>query len=204
MDIAILGATGRAGSALREEALRRGHRVTAIARQASEKLETSEQLNAVDVDVADAGALTAALKGHDAVLSAVHFETVPASAVIEPVRNAGVGRLLVVGGAGSLEVAPGIRAIDTADFQAAYRDEANAGVRWLEALRGESTLDWTFLSPSALFDEGPRTGRFRLGRDELLVDDKGNSSISFADFAIALIDELERPAHSRRRFTVGY
>ena len=204
MDIAILGATGRVGSALREEALRRGHRVTAVARGASQKLEASSQLKVVDVDLADAAALTAALKGQDAVLSAVRFATAPASAVIEPVRKAGVGRLLVVGGAGSLHVAPGVRVIDSPDFPAAYREEAQAGIGWLETLRQEPQLDWTFLSPSALFAEGPRTGKFRLGHDDLLIDGKGNSSISFADFAIALIDELERPAHSRQRFTVGY
>lgn len=204
MDIAILGATGRAGSALREEALKRGHRVTGLARQASTRLQASDALKVIDVDLADATALTAALKGHDALFSAVHFASAPASAVIEPVRAAGVGRLLVVGGAGSLLVAPGVRVIDTPDFPAAYREEAQAGIGWLDVLRQTSGLDWTFLSPSALFVEGPRTGKFRLGQDQLLIDDQGNSSISFADFAIAFVDELERPAHGRQRFTVGY
>lgn len=204
MNIAILGATGRAGGALLDEARKRGHRVTAIARHASAKLKPDAGLAVVDVDVADAAALTAALKGHDAVLSAVNFETTPAHAVIDPVLAAGVGRLLVVGGAASLQAAPGLRVFESPDFPDAYKAEARAGIDWLEALREESMLDWTFLSPSALFVDGPRTGRFRLGHDDLLVDDEGNSSISFADFAIALIDELERPAHSRQRFTVGY
>jgi putative NADH-flavin reductase len=112
--------------------------------------------------------------------------------------------LLVVGGAGSLFVAPGVRVIDTPDFPAEYKTEASAGAAFLDELKKEKSLNWTFLSPSALFIEGPRTGVFRLGLDSLLVDTNGHSSISFADFAIAMLDEIERPAHSRQRFTVGY
>jgi len=110
----------------------------------------------------------------------------------------------VVGGAGSLEVAPGVALIDTPQFPAAYKAEASAGRDFLNVLRGEQALDWTFLSPSALFEPGPRTGRFRLGTDSLLVDADGNSAISMEDYAIALVDELEQPNHSRQRFTVGY
>jgi putative NADH-flavin reductase len=109
----------------------------------------------------------------------------------------------VVGGAGSLEVAPGVRLVDTPDFPSAYKAEASTGAAFLDLLRQERELDWTYISPSAMFVPGERTGRFRLGRDQLLTNENG-SSISFEDYAIALVDEVEKLAHSRRRFTVGY
>jgi putative NADH-flavin reductase len=119
------------------------------------------------------------------------------------VRASGVKRYLVVGGAASLFVAPGQRLLDQPDFPDAYKPEASAGAAFLEALRGADDLEWTYLSPSAVFVPGERTGKFRLGTDELLVSDHG-STISFEDYAVALVDEIERPAHVRRRFTVGY
>lgn len=201
--IAIIGATGRAGSQLLEEALRRGHSVTAIARDTS-KLGERAGVVRKNVDVLDAQALQAAVAGHDVVISAAHFATIPASAVIGPVKQAGVKRLLVVGGAGSLLLPDGSRVIDAANFPAEYKAEASAGAQFLEALRQEQQLDWSFLSPSALFVEGERRGTFRLGKDHLLVDGDGQSQISFADFAIAMLDEVEKPVHSRQRFTVGY
>lgn len=202
--IAIIGATGRAGSQLLEEALRRGHAVTAIARNASSKLGERAGVTVKDLDVLDANALQQAVAGHDAVFSAAHFTGIPASAVIDPVKKAGVKRLLVVGGAGSLFAAPGLKVIDTPNFPAEYKAEAAAGGVYLDTLRQEQVLDWSFLSPSALLVEGERTGKFRLGRDDLLVGADGKSWISFADLAIAFLDELEKPAHSRQRFTVGY
>ena len=201
--IAIIGATGRAGSQLLEEALRRGHSVTAIARDTS-KLGERAGVVRKNVDVLDAQALQAAVAGHDVVISAAHFATIPASAVIGPVKQAGVKRLLVVGGAGSLLLPDGSRVIDAANFPAEYKAEASAGAQFLEALRQEQQLDWSFLSPSALFVEGERRGTFRLGKDHLLVDGDGQSQISFADFAIAMMDEVEQPVHVRQRFTVGY
>jgi putative NADH-flavin reductase len=119
------------------------------------------------------------------------------------VRAAGVKRYLVVGGAGSLFVAPDQRLIDQPDFPAEYKPEASKGATFLEFLKTVNDLEWTFLSPSALFVPGERTGRFRVGKDELLVSDAG-SSISFEDYAIAMVDEIERPKHIRQRFTVGY
>lgn len=201
--IAIIGATGRAGSQLLEEALRRGHSVTAIARNAA-SLGQRPGVVAKEVDVLDANALQAALAGHDAVISAAHFATIPASAILGPVKQAGVKRLLVVGGAGSLLLPGGGKVIDSPGFPEEYRAEASAGGVYLDTLRQERDLDWTFLSPSAEFVEGDRTGKFRLGQDELLIDAQGRSWITFADFAIAMIDELETPQHSRQRFTVGY
>ncbi|WP_397451554.1 NAD(P)-dependent oxidoreductase [Pseudomonas sp. NA-150] len=202
-NIAIIGATGRAGSQLLEEALRRGHSVTAIARDAS-SLAGRAGVVPKSLDVSDAKAYAQAVAGHDVVISSTHFSTVSAQTTIEPVKQAGVPRLLVVGGAGSLFVAPGVRVIDTPNFPDEYKVEATAGAAFLDVLRAEKSLNWTFLSPSALFVEGERTGAFRLGKDDLLIDASGNSSISFADFAIAMLDEIERPAHPRQRFTVGY
>ncbi|NIF17018.1 NAD(P)-dependent oxidoreductase [Pantoea sp. Cy-639] len=201
--IAIIGATGRAGSQLLEEALRRGHQVVAIARDPA-KLQGREGVTVKALDAKDSAALQAAVNGCDAVLSAAHFATLEAAEVIEPVKRAGVKRLLVVGGAGSLLLPSGQRVIDSPDFPEAYKAEASAGARFLEVLRQEPTLDWTFLSPSAEFVEGERKGHYILGKDHLLIGADGRSWISFADYAIAMLDELEQPAHSRTRFTVGY
>lgn len=201
--IAIIGATGRAGSQLLEEALRRGHSVTAIARNTA-KIGQRAGVVTRAVDVADSAALQAAVAGHDVVISAAHFSTIPANAIIDPVKKAGVKRLLVVGGAGSLLLPGGSKVIDSPGFPEEYKAEASAGGVYLETLRKEQDLDWTFLSPSAEFVEGERTGHFRLGQDDLLVSAEGRSWISFADYAIAMLDEVEQPAHSRQRFTVGY
>ena len=201
--IAIIGATGHVGSQLLEEALRRGHSVTAIARHSS-KIGPREGVIIKEVDINDAPALQAAVAGHDAVLSAANFSTLPATAIIEPVKKSGVKRLLFVGGAGSLLLPDGSKVIDSPDFPEMYKAEASAGGVYLETLRKEAELDWTFLSPSAEFVPGERTGKFRLGQDHLLVSAEGRSWISFADFAIAMLDEVQDPKHSRQRFTVGY
>ncbi|NWD73185.1 NAD(P)-dependent oxidoreductase [Pseudomonas gingeri] len=201
--IAIIGATGRAGSQLLEEALRRGHSVTAIARNPAQLAGRAGVVSKA-VDALDAAALEAAVAGHDVVISAAHFSTLPAAAVIGPVKKAGVKRLLVVGGAGSLLLPGGTRVIDSPGFPPEYKAEASAGAAFLETLRQEKDLDWSFLSPSAEFVEGERSGHFRLGKDDLLVSAEGRSWITFADYAIALLDEVEKPAHSRQRFAVGY
>ncbi|KPH02351.1 3-beta hydroxysteroid dehydrogenase [Pseudomonas sp. RIT-PI-q] len=201
--IAIIGATGRAGSQLLEEALRRGHSVTAIARDTS-KIAPREGVVSKNVDALDADALQAAVAGHDVVISAAHFSTLPASAVVGPVKKAGVKRLLVVGGAGSLLLPDGTRVIDSEGFPEEYKAEAGAGAEFLENLRQEKDLDWTFVSPSAEFVEGERTGVFRIGKDDLLVSREGRSWITFADYAIAMLDEVQVPKHSRQRFTIGY
>ena len=202
-NIAIIGATGRAGSQRLEEALRRGHSVVAIARHVS-KIGERAGVVTKEVDVNDVQALQAAVAGSDVVLSAAHFSTLPAAAIIEPVKKAGVKRLLFVGGAGSLLLPDGSQVIQSPDFPEAYKPEATAGGIYLDNLRAEKDLDWTFLSPSAEFVEGERTGTFRLGQDHLLVSAEGKSWITFADFAIAMLDEVEQPKHTRQRFTVGY
>jgi len=202
MKIALIGATGNAGAPILNELVRRGHEVTATVRN-PEKIAAQPKVTARKGDVFDQAGLATLLKGHDAVISAVHFSASDPKKLIEAVRASGVKRYLVVGGAGSLEVAPGKKLIDTPEFPPQYKAEAAAGGVFLDLLKQEKELDWTFLSPSALFVDGPRTGKFRLGTDQLLANDKG-SSISFADYAIALADEVEKPAHSRKRFTVGY
>ena len=201
--IAIIGATGRAGSQLLEEALRRGHSVTAIARDPS-ALQGRAGVTPVAVDIQDGEALAKTLAGHDVVLSAAHFSGIPAAALLVPAKKAGVKRVLVVGGAGSLLLPDDSRVIDSEGFPEAYKAEASAGAVYLDALKQEKELDWTFLSPSAEFVEGPRTGSYKLGKDHLLIGADGKSWITFADYAIALLDEVEQPKHSRQRFTVGY
>ncbi|UIF85025.1 NAD(P)-dependent oxidoreductase [Cupriavidus sp. UYPR2.512] len=203
MKIAIIGATGRVGTRLTDEALRRGHQVAAIARQASQ-LPARAGVTTTDADATDSAALAAALAGHDVVISSARFAQLNAQQVTSAVRKAGVPRLLVVGGAGSLHVAPGAHLVDTPNFPEAYKAEALAGRDFLNALRSEQQIDWTFLSPSALFEPGERTGKFRIGGDNLLSDAAGKSWISMEDYAIAMLDEIETPAHSRQRFTVGY
>jgi putative NADH-flavin reductase len=203
MKIALIGATGNVGSRVAAEALSRGHTLTGISRH-PEKLALKAGLSAARGDTAAPEDLAKVLAGHGAVVSATRFQGSDARNLIAAVKKAGVKRLLVVGGAGSLEVAPGVALIDGPNFPAAYKAEASAGRDFLNVLRGETELDWTFLSPSAFFGPGQRTGKFRLGGDALLVGTDGQSRVSMEDYAIALVDELEAPKHSRRRFTVGY
>lgn len=200
--VALIGASGNAGSRILKELSGRGHRVTAIARH-PDKVAKLPGVTAVKADVFDKAGLAAALRGHDAVISAVHFTASDPQILIEAVRAAGVKRYLVVGGAGSLEVAPGKLLVDQPDFPEAYKAEATKGGVFLDLLKEVTDLDWTFLSPAAMFVPGTRTGKFRLGKDQLLANAQG-SSISFEDFAIAMVDELEKPAHTRQRFTIGY
>lgn len=203
MKIAVVGGTGRVGSRIVEELSRRAHDVTVIVRH-PEKVPARTGVAAVQADVFDVDALAGKLAGHDVAVSAVHFTASDPERLIAAVKQARIGRYVVVGGAGSLEVAPGVMLISTPEFPAAYKAEAEKGGVFLDLLRRETELDWTFLSPSALFVEGERTGKFRLGGDQLLTDAAGKSWISFEDYAVALVDEIERPAHSRQRFTVGY
>ncbi|MCP1312910.1 MULTISPECIES: NAD(P)-dependent oxidoreductase [unclassified Halomonas] len=201
--VALIGASGNAGARILKELVTRGHEVTAIARH-PEKIASFEGVQALAGNVDDRAALTRLLEGADAVISAVPFSNSDPDTLINAVRDAGVKRYLVVGGAGSLLVGPGQRVIDQPDFPEAYKPEASKGAVFLEKLEQADDLDWTFLSPSAEFVPGERTGRFRLGTNELLVDERGESHISFEDYAIALVDELENHHHLRQRFTVGY
>lgn len=202
MNVTVLGASGRAGSEITKELAARGHAVTAIARNPG-RIPPLEGVTAVAGDASDAAALADLIRGSDAVVSALHHD-VPAETLLGALKAAGVPRLLVTGGAGSLEVAPGVRLIDTPDFPEAFKPYALPGIAFLEALRGETEIDWTFFSPAALIEEGPRLGVFRTGTDRLITDAEGQSRISFADYAIAMVDELEQHRHSRARFTAAY
>jgi uncharacterized protein len=203
MKIAVIGASGNAGSRISAELARRGHSVTAIVRR-PEKVVQQANVTPTKGDVMDQPGLARLLAGHDAAISSVHFLASDPVKLIAAAKESKVGRYLVVGGAGSLEVAPGVRLVTTPGFPVAYKAEAEKGAAFLDLLRAEKELNWTFLSPSALFTAGERTGKFRLGIDQLLTAADGKSWISFEDFAVALADEIERPAHIRQRFTVGY
>jgi putative NADH-flavin reductase len=200
--VALIGASGQAGSRLLKELSARGHTVTAIARN-PEKIAALPGVTAIKGDVYDKDGLAALIKGHDVVISAVHFTASDPTTLIAAFRASGSKRYLVVGGAGSLEIAPGQRLVDQPTFPEAYKAEALKGGDFLNLLKEVTDFSWTFLSPSAMFVPGERTGTFRLGKDQLLSNDKG-SSISFEDYAIAMVDEIEKPAHVNQRFTVGY
>ncbi len=221
MKIALIGATGYVGAAVLEEALARGHAVTALART-PEKLAPRPGLTVVKADVTDAAAVAAAVTGADAVISAynpgwtdpeIHDNFLKGAKAIDAgVAASGVKRLLVVGGAGSLYVAPGVQLIDTEHFPKDYFAGADAARKLLAAyLAGEvgAGLDWTFLSPPVMFSlasplaHAPRTGKYRVGADTPLMDGATPAGISEADLAAAIVDEIERPAHVKKRFTVA-
>jgi putative NADH-flavin reductase len=201
--IALIGATGSVGTRVLFEALSRGHQVTALARN-PEKLEPRDGLQRERGDVSQPLELAKSLRGHDAVVSSVRFRSFELSDLLAAVTASGVERLIVVGGAGSLKVASGQLLADTAGFPEAAKLEAQAGAKVLESLRRTEDLNWTFISPSAMFAPGERTGTYRLGQDDLLIGPDGKSRLSQEDYAIALVDELETSAHPRQRFTVGY
>jgi len=203
MKIAIIGATGNVGTRLVNEALSRHHAVTAIARDTS-KLTRRTGLSATLGDVTKPDALLPLLKGHDAIISSLRFQGIDSQQLIELARSSGVQRFLVVGGAASLEIAPGQLLLDSPHFPPAYKPEASAAKAFLDTLRNVKDLDWTFLSPSVFFGPGERTGKFRLADNTLLTAADGKSSISYEDYAVAMLDEIENPKHSRARFTVGY
>jgi putative NADH-flavin reductase len=212
MKIALIGATGFIGSGLLKEALARGHQVTGLVTR-PERFTPHPNLKAVKVDALDTPDLVKRLNGHEAALSAFSghaqkdvygYYLRGIRSIIDAAKRARLPRLLVVGGAGSLEVAPGVQLVDTPDFPAQWKASALGAREALKLLRAERELDWTMLSPSAIITPGKRTGKFRLGVDQLLVNAEGKSEISLEDYSVAMIDELEKPAHRRGRFTVGY
>ena len=213
MKVALLGATGFVGSALLKEALRRGHSVTAIVRDPA-KLVAAEHLTAKACDIYDSATLATLIAGHDALISAFNpgwkdphlydDQVRGTTCIIAAIKEAGLKRVLWVGGAGGLEVRPGVRVVDGPDFPPAIKPGSLATLNALTQLRAEPSLEWSFLSPSASMQSGQRTGKFRLGGSALLTDASGKSWISVQDYAVAMIDELEHPAHVRERFTVGY
>jgi putative NADH-flavin reductase len=212
MKIALIGPTGFVGSAVLTEALSRGHAVTALSRTPA-KLAPQTALTVVQADATDPAQVAAAVAGTDAVVSAynpgwthpaIHDEFLRGTrAIFEGVKRAGVRRLLVVGGAGSLHVAPGVQLVDTPSFPAEWKQGALAAREALNLIRQETALDWTFLSPPVFLKAGDRTGAYRVGSDEVLMAGDQPAGISVADLAVALLDEIEHPKHLQRRFTVA-
>ncbi|HSC80570.1 MAG TPA: NAD(P)-dependent oxidoreductase [Chitinolyticbacter sp.] len=212
MKLALIGATGYIGSKLLAEALARGHDVTAIV-QHPEKLPAHARLSGVAADVHDVAALASRLAGHDVVISAFSghaqanvydYYLAGFKAIVAATKAAKVSRFVTVGGAGSLEVAPGVQLVDTPQFLEQWKGTALGAREALNLLRGETELDWTMLSPAAHIVPGERTGQFRLGTEQLLTDRNGESHISLEDYALALLDEVEQPKHRRGRFTIAY
>jgi uncharacterized protein len=208
MKVVLFGASGMIGARVLQELLRRGHEVTAVARH-PEKI-TAPGAKAVKGDVTDEASVSAIAKGADAVISAYAPPQDDPQSVVAATRallaglaKAGVKRVIVVGGAGSLEVAPGVQLVDAPNFPEQWKGIALAHRDVLPVLK-ESKLDWTYLSPAAFIQPGERTGKFRLGGTRLVTDEKGESRISAEDFAVALVDELEFPAYLRQQFTVAY
>jgi len=213
MKIALIGATGFVGAPVLAELLARGHQVSALARTPS-KIAPQPSLSVVAADVLDAAQVAQAVAGHDAIISAynpgwgepqIHDLFLQGSqAILDGAKQAGVKRVLVVGGAGSLFVAPGLQLVDTPEFPAAYKQGALAARELLNQLQGESALDWSFVSPPIALAPGERTGQYRLGADELLTGQGDQpAGISVPDLAVAIVDEIEQPRHVQRRFTVA-
>jgi putative NADH-flavin reductase len=216
MKIVLFGATGNIGQRITAEALQRGHSVTGVVRDPEKVKSPDTRVRLVQGDATDAASVARISKGADAIVSAISPRPNPrgrgapslaqaAKTLIRGARDAGVKRLLVVGGAGSLEVAPGKRLMDAPGFPDAYKAEAKEGADSLDVFRSEgSGVDWTFLSPAAEIGPGSRTGHYRITGDEFLTDAHGHSRISYEDYAVALVDELERPKHKGKRFGVAY
>lgn len=211
LKIALFGATGMIGSRIAAEAARRGHQVTALARNPARVPADLANVTAAQADVLDAASVGAAVRGHDVVASAyAPPKGDPAAvskashALVDGVRAAGLKRLVVVGGAGSLEVAPGKQLVDTDGFPDAYKAVALAHRDAFDYYRGITDLDWTFFAPAALIAPGERTGKFRTGANTLIADAEGNSRISAEDYAIAFVDELEQGRFIRQIATVAY
>ena len=216
MKIVLFGATGNVGRRVAAEALSRGHEVVGVVRDPANVAAFDSRVRLVKGDATKADSVTELVQGIDAVVSAISPRpnarglAAPslvenARAIIAGLRRAGVKRVLFVGGAGSLEVAPGHQLVDQAGFPEAYKAEALEGREALEVWRTEGGgLDWSFLSPAAEIAPGERTGRYRTTGDQLLVDAAGRSFITFEDYAVAVLDELEHPQHVGRRFGVAY
>ena len=203
MKIAVIGATGNVGSKVVREASSRGHQVTAVARN-TDKLEAGDGVTAKKGDITDKAVAADVLKGADAAVITLKHQTFDVMQAFDALRAAGVKRVVVVGGAASLKNKDGVRLLDTPGFPDFIKVEAAPAADALDKIRGVTDLDWSFISPSMMLGPGERVGKFRLGLDDLIVDDKGESKISYDDLAVAIVDELEQNKHIRQRFTAGY
>ena len=216
MQLVLFGATGNVGSRIAAEALRRGHTVTGVVREPAAVASPDPRVRLVQGDATNADSVAQAVRGADAVISAIsprpNTRGLPqprladnARAIIAGMRQAGVRRVIYVGGASTLEIAPGRQLLDEPTFPEAYKAEALEGREALGIWRSEAKgLDWTFLSPAMEIGPGERTGSYRTTDDRMLFDTNGKSFISFEDYAVAVLDELEQPKHVGRRFGVAY
>ncbi len=211
MKIALFGASGIIGQRIAQEALDRGHEVTAISRNPQKMPFNHLNLHMKKGDAADADSVAQAVMGQDVVISAigpssdnVNSLVTYARSLIDGIGRAGVRRFLIVGGAGSLEVAPGKQLVDTPEFPAGWRPLALAHRDAYDIYRTARNLDWTYFSPAAFIEPGQRTGKYRIGTDKLVTNAHGESRISAEDYAIAMLDEVEKPQFIRQRFTVAY
>lgn len=214
MKIALIGATGNIGQEIAKEAQRKQHTLTALTR--SDKSLPAELAGAQQkvVDILDVAALTEAVRGHDVIASAYGPDMAQpiapnqvadvARALIAAARAAGIKRVVVIGGAGSLEVAPGVQLVDTPGFPHAYKAVALAHREALNVFRNATDLDWTFFAPAAVIAPGDKKGNYQVGEGKLLTDAAGNSAISYVDYAEAFVSELEQGAHRQAIVTVAY
>ena len=212
---ALIGASGFVGSAILKELLSRGYHVEALVRNPENVKVENTRLTVKKVDVADTKALASDLKGYDTVISAYNpgwtnpdiynltLQNYPR--IVEAAKEAGVKRLLIVGGAGTLFCAPGLRVVDSGVIPAEIIDGVKSlGKFYLDTLNNEKSIDWVFFSPAGSLEPGEATGTYRLGKDDLIVDNEGKSRITVGDYAKAMVDELENPSHHQERFTIGY
>lgn len=213
--VVLIGASGFVGTAILNELLSRGHKVTAVVRNPKKINVTNSNLEIVKTDVSDTNVMVEICKGKDAIISAynpgwanpdIYEETLRNyPLILDAAKRSGAKRLLCVGEAGTLFCAPGLRVVDSG----AIPDAIMGGVKslgefYLNTLMNEKAIDWIFFSPAGTLEPGKRTGKFRLGKDDLIVDENGISHISVEDYAVAMVDELENPKHHYERFTIGY
>ncbi len=214
MNIALIGATGFVGSSLLSEVLNRGHRVTAVVRHPDKVKTKHDNLKIVKGDALNENELAKLLAGHDAVISAynpgwqnqdIYNEYLKGcKSILNAVKKSGIKRFLTVGGAGSLEIKPEVQLVDAPDFPGEWKQGALAARDFLNIIKKENSLDWTFLSPAIMLQPGTKTGKFRIGTDQPVFDANNKCEISVDDLAVALINELEKPKFIKKRFTVGY
>ena len=213
--VVLIGASGFVGNAILNELLSRGHKVTAVVRNPKKINVTNSKLEIVKTDVSDTNVMIEICKGKEAIISAynpgwanpdIYEETLRNyPLILEAAKRSGAKRLLCVGGAGTLFCAPGLRVVDSGAIPDAIMDGVKSlGEFYLNTLMNEKDIDWIFFSPAGTLEPGKRTGKFRLGKDDLIVDENGNSHISVEDYAVAMVDELETPKHHYERFTIGY
>jgi uncharacterized protein len=210
MKVALYGATGKAGSRILKELESRGHQVIALVRDPAKLPHPGPGVIVIEDDLSDPKKIAAAIDGAEAVISAYGPPQEDPEAIVgvtqrqvEALSRKAKARLIVVGGAGGLNVAPGVTLVDSGYLPEPYLPIARAHIKALNVLRA-SPIDWTYLAPAAYFTPGERTGKFRLGNDELIANAQQESRISMEDYAVALVDELEKPRHRRQRFSVGY